>query len=221
MSDIVVSIIVVLVTGVVVAGIFWFTNKAKSKNEEALQHMAESHGWNYKKISERLAWGAQISGNNWELTAESRSIGQASDSGSSNIQQVTRWRSELKAPAVHTIWIGPRLSRNFAAPGSLNSSDLGLFGNAATPVTDLQEIDSGIAELKEKYVIMGDPGMDASSLRTSPIPRILLDWPEKSRPLVKVSSHLIEITIIGFHMEKPEEIEKFVLLGETLISLVQ
>lgn len=221
MDDIGASLVVILITTLVIVGIFWFTNKSKKGNEAALSKMAEQHGWKYEPIAERLAWGAHFTGKNWELITESRSIGQPGDSGSSNIDQVTRWWSDLSTPARFPLWIGPRLSDSQSPSVSFAIPLAEIFGIKNQPPGDLKEIDLGISEISKKYVIMADPQMDPVELRMSPISRMLMEWTGVNRPLIVVSSRTVEITIHGSRLEKPQEIEQLVRLGEAILQLSQ
>jgi hypothetical protein len=110
MDDLTSSLIVVGVTGVVVAAIFFFTHQAKARNQSAIREMALQHGWTYTNISEKLAWGTRLSTKKWELVARSESVGQVGDSGSSNIQSDTRFTADWETPLEYTLLIGPRLS---------------------------------------------------------------------------------------------------------------
>ena len=69
MDDLTSNLIVLGVTAVVVASIFFFSNRAKTVNREAIQDLANRHGWNYTNITGRLAWGTRLEGKNWELIA--------------------------------------------------------------------------------------------------------------------------------------------------------
>jgi hypothetical protein len=211
MDDLQTSLIVVGITVVVVAGIFLYSNRSKEQKSQALRELAQQHGWEYSPISRRLAWGAVITNKTWELRAESRSIGQESDSGSSNIKQFTVFKANWVALQEANLWIGPRLSKG--------STFFGLFMPA--PVAKLHELDSGMADLSSKYVILGDSQTILDALRISTIPHILVEWPEKIRPVISVTPKSLEISINGYRMEKPEEIEKLVLLGETILSVIE
>jgi len=221
MEDIGTSVIVILVTAQVITGIFLFTNKTKKANDEALAKLAEQHDWGYEQIAENLAWGSKFSGKNWELITESRSIGQESDSGSSNIHQTTIWRAELPLPARYSFWVGPRLAGGSTFSMSFASQIAGMLGSSKMPPANLVEMDSGILDLSKRYVLLAAPDMDPAVIRMSTVPRNLLEWTDDFRPLVIVTSNSVEITINNQQLKKQLEIERLVKLGEAVLSIVQ
>ncbi len=206
MDDLISSFIVIVVTAVVIAAIFFFSNRAKKNNQKAIQEMATQHGWEYSAISERMAWGSRLKGDGWELTARSEHVGQPGDSGSTNIDSKTVWRSTWTTPPGFTLLMGPRLSDGPA----------GLFIPSA--YAGMREVEIGIPELSRRYVTLAEETVDLDFLRISTIPRQLIGWSEKHRPLIKIDRDSLEIKFNDHRMDKPEEIEKVVLLGESFVA---
>jgi len=209
MDDLTSSFIVIGVTGVVVAAIFFFTHRAKVMNQQEIRDMAVSHGWQHTNISERLAWGTKLNAKNWEVVARSESIGQASDSGSSNIQSDTRFSAQWNNPPGYELLIGPRSSGSSAA--------LILPPEYA----GLREVTPEPAGLPQGYICLSDGRVDSGLLPGSAILRQLSDWPDSNRPLISIRPSSLEITIKGYRMEKPAELERLVRLGETILSVVE
>ncbi len=207
MDDLTSSLIVVGVTGVVVAAIFFFTHQAKARNQSAIREMALQHGWTYTNISEKLAWGTRLSTKKWELVARSESVGQVGDSGSSNIQSDTRFTADWETPPEYTLLIGPRLS----------GGSPGLF--LPPEFAGLREINPNPPGLSADYLILADERLDLQVLTRSSILRQLSDWPDKNRPLIIMKPSGLEITVKGHRMDKPEELERLIRLGESILSL--
>jgi len=207
MDDLTSSLIVVGVTGVVVAAIFFFTHQAKARNQSAIREMALQHGWTYTNISEKLAWGTRLSTKKWELGARSESVGQVGDSGSSNIQSDTRFTADWETPLEYTLLIGPRLS----------GGSPGLF--LPPEFAGLREINPNPPGLSADYLILADERLDLQVLTRSSILRQLSDWPDKNRPLIIMKPSGLEITVKGHRMDKPEELERLIRLGESILSL--
>ncbi len=208
MDDLTSNLMVIGVTAVVVAAIFIVSHRAKENSRQAIQEMAVRHGWTYTNITGRLSWGTRLSGKNWELVTLSEHVGQPGDAGSSNVQSSTTWTGAWTTPPDFTLIIGPRLSSNISAM------------YLPPEYAGLKELDPGMKGLSYGYVLLGDAGTDLDFLRVSTIPGQLTDWPEKNRPLIKITRQSLEISINGYHMEKPEEMEKLILLGDTLIAVL-
>ncbi|NLF49827.1 MAG: hypothetical protein GX577_01695 [Leptolinea sp.] len=206
MDDLTSSFIVIGVTALVVAAIFFFSHRSKERNQKAIQDMAVRHGWEYTVIRERLAWGSQLSGKNWDLVARSEHIGQPSDSGSANIQSDTTWKAAWNNPPGFTMLIGPRLS----------NSSVGLF--IPPEYAGMKELETGMSEFAQRYVVLGKGEYDLDFLRISTIPRQLLNWSEKNRPLIKIDQQFLEIKTNNHRIDKPEELEQVVLLGEAILA---
>jgi hypothetical protein len=221
MDDITTSLIVVFFTGIIVAGIFYFTNKVKKERSAAIESLAVRKGWLYQPIRERLAWGVHLNGTNWELIAESRSVGQVGDSGSSNIEQSTIWKMTSAEPLTRNFLIGPRLTGNASVPISVLQTVGGLFGGEAAQIAGMTEIDLSIPEFHKKFIILGNNNLDSVTLRMSPIPRLLLEWPGKIYPVIIASGNSIKISVNGHRMDQPHEIERMVLLGEAIETIAR
>ncbi len=209
MDDLFTSLVVIGITGVVVAAIFFFSHRAGKEKSKNLQELASRHGWQYTPISGNLTWGTKIKGKTWELIARSESVGQSSDSGSSNIQSDTVWSCNWITPQSHTLFIGPRYS---------TESTGGLF--FPPELNGLKEINPGLDELVKRYVFMGKDETSFDFLRISTIPRQLQAWPDKHRPLIKITPAGMEISIKGYRLDTPEELEKVILLGESIASAI-
>jgi hypothetical protein len=210
LDDIVTSLIVVGVTGIVVIAIFWLSNKTKKEKSLALRAMADKHGWRYSPIAEPLTWGSKICDNNWELIAESRSIGQVDDSGSSNIHQSTIWKGVLNSSTKGELLIGPRPL----------AYSMGKNKNLPVMTMGLKEIQPDNYALSERYLFLGNPDFDLNFLSNSTISRQLLEFPPKITPLIHISFKSVEITIQNTQLETPEELEKLILLGESFLLTI-
>lgn len=208
MDDLTSSLIVVGVTGIVVAAIFFFTHQAKARNQREIQEMALQRGWNYTNIAERLAWGTQLSAKNWELVARSESIGQVDDSGSSNIQSDTRFTAVWDTPPEFNLLIGPRLS----------GGTPGLF--LPPEYAGLREITPNPPGLSADYICLADERFDPELLTRSSILRQLTEWPDNNRPLIMIKPANFEITIKGQRLDKPADLERLIRLGESILSIV-
>jgi hypothetical protein len=208
MDDVTANLIVIAATGIVVAAIFFYSHQTRNNKQKAIQELAGQHGWQFTVISERLAWGTRLAAKNWELIAKSESIGQAADSGSSNISSETRFLAKWNTPPEFSFLIGPRLSTGLA----------GLF--IPPEYANLRELDPKPQGLPDDYVCLADSFEITGLLENSTILHQLELWPGKTRPLIQVKPAGLVITINGYRMEKPAELEKLVMLGETIFSAV-
>ncbi len=86
---------------------------------------------------------------------------------------------------------------------------------------NLHEINPSMEELSGRYLFLGNEQADLDFLLTSSIPRLLMEWPEKLSPHILINPDSLEIIFRGYRMEKPAEIERLILLGETFISIIE
>ena len=75
-----------------------------------------------------------------------------------------------------------------------------------------------MSEFAQRYVVLGKGEYDLDFLRISTIPRQLLNWSEKNRPLIKIDQQFLEIKTNNHRIDKPEELEQVVLLGEAILA---
>jgi hypothetical protein len=215
MNDILTSLIVVAVTAVAVAAIFWFSARAKKRQEDAIRRLAAERGWTCEIIREPLAWGMRLSGPDWRLEAVSRSSGQESDSGSSNVSQSTRWQADRPG---RSVLVGARPTANPAVSFGamlIQQTLRAMLGDEDG--TGLSEVKTGNAALDHRYMIWARDLDDAEALLTPAVTAALLDW--KDAPLVvKRTASGLQIEIAGRRLQKEDELIGLVRIGEALLA---
>lgn len=217
MEDLAASLFVIAVTGVVVIGIFWYTSRSKSRKESKIRQMAEARKWEFTPFKESLSWGYQLKSPDWTVEALSRSSVQPSDTGSSNIEKTTLWKTRLLADPERRVIIGPRMAQNL--PGEMGAAlmrqALHLFlGDQAD---GLQEVQLRNAALSQRFMVFASHPEDAERLLT-PIGQKQLSIWKLAPPVIKQSTQGLEIKLQGVHLENPNEILDLVQLGESLIN---
>jgi hypothetical protein len=217
MEDLIASIPVLIATLFIIIAIFWFTNRNKKQREQKIIQLSLEHGWMYEPIKEPLAWGYRLKGKEWTLESVSRSVGQSSDSGSSNISQTTQWHCGTAISPDRKVIIGERLS-----PGSISGSGAMLMQQAlqiafGSEAAGLSEVKVGHSALQERYLFLSRNEEDVKTLLTPNLVQLLANWQGK-KPVIKLARDGIQVEIQGKRVENPEEILSVVHLGDVLLD---
>lgn len=217
MNDIVLSLIVIALTGVVVAVIFILTKRAKKQQLERLDGLARQKGWQFEAIKERLSNGYRMKGGNWTLEALKIARGQSVEPQQSNISSETHLKSSSLYLPGRNLLVGPK-------PAQV---DLGGFGEMLkqkliqTVLGDsgkgMAEVQTGSSFFRERFMTLANDPEDARRILTPQVEQLLLKL-EAKKPVLKVSQAGLEIKLDNDYLEKDDDIINFVELGEALLK---
>ncbi len=217
MNDIVLSLIVIALTGVVVAVIFILTKRAKKQQLERLDGLARQKGWQFEAIKERLSNGYRMKGGNWTLEALKIARGQSVEPQQSNISSETLLKSSSLYLPGRNLLVGPK-------PAQV---DLGGFGEMLkqkliqTVLGDsgkgMAEVQTGSSFFRERFMTLANDPEDARRILTPQVEQLLLKL-EAKKPVLKVSQAGLEIKLDNDYLEKDDDIINFVELGEALLK---
>jgi hypothetical protein len=214
MDDITLNLIVIAVFALIGGLIFFLVRRKQAENEQKIVQMAAEHGWTYESIREPLTWGLCLKSPHWILEALSRSSGKETGPGSSDVTMSTTWHTD--APG-STLLIGERKTQaNLGSLGEMLAqqvSQLALGADAA----GLSEIQVGSEAFRQKYMLWAQEAAEAGHLLSPAIESALLAW-EGEKPLIKRTSAGLTIELHGVRLQKADEINVLVQLGEALLA---
>ncbi len=222
MEDLTTSLYVIIGTIIVIIAIFAITKYSKNKKTERIKQLAELKGWKYISIREPLSWGYHLETNQWRLESVARSVSAASDEKTSNIAHTTRWSGKNSpAESGFILIIGPRPKTNLSA--ALNQT---LIRTAVTSfleeqASEVREISITSSKLSDQYLVLSNNEKLTMELLSPPLQRALMQWPGKVLPMVKVLKNETTIEIKDMQLEKPDEIESIIFMGEILLSVLR
>jgi len=214
MNDAVSGLLVAAVTAALVASIFLWSARAKKGRIEALRSLCAQRGWKYAGDSGPLRHGHAIAGEGWVFEAVSLSSGREAAPGSSDWDHSTQWRVTGEDPGRSTFALGPRLGglADFSRmPPRLLSRFLG------DEVAGLQPADPG-ERLAARYVLFAPEKSRPRDLFPVRAEELLLAWPAKLPLLVRSSPARFQVQVMNKRLEKPEEVARFIELGESLLE---
>lgn len=218
MSDLFVSLIVVVITGIVVALIFIFVGRTKKQREIGLKNLADLHGWTFEPIQDHLEWGFRLRGSEWVLEAVSKSSSHSPEPSQMDVTQSTRiWTPGFSASG-DLVLIGP-CSGSIPDFGGLGKMLINKMVDSflGRHDMDLQMVDSGSQELHKHYLVLAAKPQDAEKVLTSPVEKSLLTW-KGTLPVIKINSKGLQIDINGQHYKTEKEITALVDLTELLLT---
>ncbi|MBN1371439.1 MAG: hypothetical protein JW987_05825 [Anaerolineaceae bacterium] len=210
MNDIMLNLIVLAAFVVIGAVIFVWVRSRQVRTQKALAQMALERGWKIETLREPLAWGTRISSPRWTLTALSRSSGQESGPGSTDVSMTTTWSAPTPS---QTFFIGERRSQMnspLVESGMRTVLQMALGAEAQS----LQKAEIGSDAFQQRYLVMAQRPEELSL--PSAMQSILLNW-KGTKPLIKGTAQGVTIELQGTHLRKPEEISALVQLGEMFL----
>jgi len=212
MNDMVSGLIVAAVTAVAVAAIFFWTGRAKKKKIEALRALCVQRGWAYRTDSGSLHHGHRIEGDGWLFEAVSRSSGRESAPGSSSWDHSSQWVAAGEDPGRSTFILGNRPSSGMNPAAAPPWALARLFGDE---ISGWQALDPG-ERLAGKYMLFAPANVATGKLMPARTEELLHLWPAVLRLVVRSSPARLSLQVAGKRLEKPDEVARFIELGESL-----
>jgi hypothetical protein len=211
MNDVISGIVVAAATAIGVAGIFFWTGRAKKKRIAALRDLSVQRGWAYRYDSGALHHGHCIEGDGWMFEAMSRSGGRETAPGSSDWGHTSQWSAKGEDPGRSTFILGCRLGGmlDFSKmPPALLSRFLG------EEMAGFQACSAG-ERLDSRYVLFAREKPPAGGLLPARSEELLLGWPAQLPIVVRSSPARLSLTLAGKRLEKPADVACFIELGES------
>jgi len=217
MNDIVLSLIVIALTGVVVAAIFVLTKRAKKQQLERIESLARRKGWQFEAIKEPLSNGYRMKGGNWTLEALKIARGQSVEPQQSNISSETIFKSNSLYLPGRNMLVGPKPAQvNLGGFGEMLKQKLiqTVLGDSGKGMAEVQ---SGSSTFRERFMTLANDPEDARRILTPQVEQLLMKF-EAKKPVLKVTQAGLEIKLDNDYLEKDEDIINFVELGEALLK---
>jgi hypothetical protein len=214
MSDVQSGLIVAAVTAVAVAGIFFWAGRSAQRKIAALQELCRRHGWAYESLAGRLQRGQRIAGDGWTLEAVSRSSGREAGPGSSDWDHVTLWSAHGEDPGRGTFIIG----LNPGGTRDLPRLSADLFARFLGPeAAGMRPYPAG-GRLEPRFVLLAREAPPAMGFLDGRSQELLAAWPAALPLVVRSSPARLELRLTGRRLEKPEDVERLVKLGQSFLG---
>lgn len=224
MENLIPSLIVIGVTGLVVGLIFWLVHRNKITREQSMRDLASRNGWVYESVSEKFASGYRLRKGDWMIEALNETTDHSGDSShSSSVVSVTRWFSDAAKLSDGIVLIGPRQPEvNLAGVGDfLMQAALRLMiGSDAEIAAGIKQEELGSLELMKRYMIWTNRVETAKRMVTAGLESVLINWPARLPVAVKYSPEGMEVKVPGFRLYKEAELYALVKLGNALLDSI-
>jgi len=220
MSEITQNLIFILIAGIIVAGIFFFTGRSKKQKEAAIVKLAAEQGWMYQPLNDRLTRGFRLQAPNWTFETLASFADREAGPGSVNVSYQTRWWSGESALPGRLVFIGPR-STTANVPGAAMLMQMALpmmLGDQAPLAAGLVEVQAGSDALRQRFMLMAHDPEDLTSLLSSALERAMLSWPAGSLPIIKQSPNGLLIELHNYQANKPVDVQAIINLGKILLT---
>lgn len=216
-QELLISLIVIAVTALVVAGIFIYSRRRKDEQHQRLQALALQQGWVYEPYKEMLSSGYRLKAPDWVVEAQIIAQGADPEPHTSNISKQTRFTSQSVFLPGRFLLIGPILP----------DVELGSFGemirqkviqkflgeNAGT----LQPVQAGSSAFMKRFSILASDPHDVQRLFPLEAEPLMLRW-KNTLPVVKISKDGLEIRMENKYLNAGEDLQAFIQLGEYFLK---
>lgn len=220
MSDLLSGMLVIAGTGIVLGVLFWYLHKKKQAMETGIQVLAAQQGWVYEKIDDRLSTGYRLTKPGWVFEAVKTSTGSNNNSGSSEFSEYSRWWTDQVRFSPGILLIGPKQPEiDLGGIGDMvKQAALRLMiGKEADDALGVEEVLIGRISLREYYSIYTNQEENAKNILTMEVEDALLRYPNKLKPVVKVNPSGLELKLHAQMLQKTEEINAFIAIGEAFL----
>ncbi len=227
MSEIVLNLIVLAITLVIIIFIFGFIAYRKRQRQSQMVQAALERGWNLDVIKEGLVSGFRISGKfaegAWTLESRADASARESGPGSSEVGHSTRWWSADARLPDRAVVLGPRPGSGM--PSGLENLNTPLIqmglrlmlGEDAEWISLLSAVALQNPAVAERYLCLASDPQDVERLLSPQAERLLLNLPARMRPVIKLRSTGIEISLPTLELKDIGELEQMIELGKTLL----
>jgi hypothetical protein len=214
MNDITLSLLVIIAVGLLVVIIFVLVRRNRAENEKRLAQMAVERGWTLEVVREPLMYGQRIRYKQWIIELMTKSSGQPVAPGSSNVVSSSIWRAQGSGG---TILIGPRSAQ--INLGGLGEALIRQVLNQAlgSEAEGMVEVQAGTENFRKNFMIWAKDPEDARKIISPFLETALLGWKNAS-PLIKRTTEGLQIELRNTRLQKAEDIENLVKLGDFLLA---
>lgn len=216
MDDITLSLLVILAVGLLVVLIFVLTRRNRAAQEKALEQMALERGWKLEVVREPLVYGQRIRYKDWMIELLTKSSGRSATStaSSSNVTSTTTWRAPGRGK---TLLIGPRSTQiNLGGLGEALLRQV-LQMALGSEADGLVEVKAGSEAFRKDFMIYARDEEDVRRLISPFLESTLMNW-KKLSPTIKRTSQGLSIELPRNRLQKQEDIEILVKLGDLLLA---
>jgi len=214
MTDLLISIVVVVCVGVFIIAIFAVIRARKQKSEQALAEYCQSRGYSYNKLSEPLRTELRIEGDSFSLTSTMASLRHEAQTGSASWDKKTVWMTRGGNSARPSFALGsipaaenwerlPDWIKHAAVEKLMSESGLVLQSGNVQPLR--------ITEKSTFLLFEQMPGESRDAIqRLNPL---LSEWPAQHKLIIRSGPAEIRIQLLDCFIKDADLLEKLIRLG--------
>lgn len=214
MTDLLISIVVVVCVGVFIIAIFAVIRARKQKSEQALAEYCQSRGYSCNKLSEPLRTELRIEGDSFSLTSTMASLRHEAQTGSASWDKKTVWMTRGGNSARPSFALGsipaaenwerlPDWIKHAAVEKLMSESGLVLQSGNVQPLR--------ITEKSTFLLFEQMPGESRDAIqRLNPL---LSEWPAQHKLIIHSGPAEIRIQLLDCFIKDADLLEKLIRLG--------
>lgn len=224
MDELALSLLVIAVVGIFVAGLFTYLSWRKRRQTAAFETAAAARGWRVRRLEEPLRSGLVLEGGQpgatWTLEVMTTASTASAGPGSSEVSHVTHWWSKDIALPTGAVVLGPPL------PGNLSDAHILDSPLARMALNAMLGHDAGwasrlkpVALPRARHLLcLADAPEDARRLLGGEDDPCIASLPTRSRAVITLRDTGLDMRLPGERLDDPDDIARFIALGECLMD---
>lgn len=220
MTDLMVSIIVIVCVGVIIIAVFAASHARKQKSEQALAEYCQSRGYSYNKLKEPLRVEIRIEGASFSLTSIMVSVRHDAQTGSGSWDKKTVFTTRDENSARPSFMLGsvssagdweqlPDWVRHATIEKLMQEKGIAFQPGNVQPLH--------ITEKSTFLLLEQTPGESSKIIqRLSPL---LSEWPTRFKLVIHSRPAEIHIYAEDCFIQDAEVLEKIIQLGATMEAM--
>jgi len=214
MTDLMISIVVVVCVGVFIIAIFAVIRARRQKNEQALAEYCQSRGYSYNKLREPLRVELRIEGDSFSLTSIMASLRHEEQTGSASWDKKTVWATRGGNSAWSSFTLGsiPATGNWEQLPDWIKHAAMEKLMHESGIILQTGNVQPLHITGKSTYLLFEQiPGESRDTIqRLSPL---LSEWPAQYKLVIHSGPAEIRIHVADCFIQDAELLEKLVRLG--------
>ena len=214
MTDLMISIVVVVCIGVFIIAIFAAISARKRKSEQALAEYCQSQGYSFNKLREPLRTELRIEGDSFLLTSIMASLHHEGQTGSASWHKKTVWmtRGENSAWSSFTLGSVPAAGSWEQLPDWIKHAVIEEFMRESGIVFQAENVQPLYVTEKSSFLLFEQlPGESRDTMQRL-IP-LLNEWPSQFKLVIHSNPVEIRIHVANCFIQDAALLEKLIRLG--------
>ena len=219
MNDLLMSLVVIALTGACIGGLFYFLHLRKAHQQAELARFCQQQGITLQAEHQRLRHRLSFQRDNWQIVAQTEARVNTADTGSSEWSSSTTWTAPSPGTGLPSFALGscPSAEKFDLVPAWMQETII------AKLRCDLK-LDAAFAPTyfpraigQMSFLLFAADQSTAAALYTRLEP-VLAQWPPAIPLTIMVSAETVRIQLLTHYLQEIPLLQKLIALGESCLG---